>query len=612
MPTYFIYARKSSESEDRQVLSIESQIAELQRLARQRNVRIVEVLTEARSAKEPGRTVFNEMMQRVYRGDAHGVICWKLDRLARNPIDGGAIIWAMKQHGLEIITPTQSFRQSDDTTILMYIEFGMAQKYIDDLSRNVKRGRRTKIEHGWYPGLPPIGYLNNPLKQPGAPAIVNDPERFPLVRRMWDLMLTGLYAPPQILKLATDEWGLRTRQMKREGGKPLTRSAIYRIFTHPFYFGVFESPTGSGEWHQGKHQPMITEDEYDRVQMRLGRKGNPRCIARVFAFTGLLRCGRCSAMITAEEKRHLVCSTCRHKFSYGNTDRCPSCGTAIEAMREPTMRHYTYYHCTKAKDPTCRERSIEVRALEAQVDRYLARIQISEEFTQWAILHLPEIIQQERTDSGDTLASAQRAHQDCGKRLDNLIKLKTSPRNADGSQLTDEEYAVQRAALVAEERKLARLLLNADEPEETNRVFQFAFAAREHFAKGTPDQKKQILDGIGSNFLLTDKRLIFDARKHFRVIENAVRDMPEIRGTFEPQKSGATTGRVQDFPVDYLSWRGQRDDVRTFRKWRRLVQQVHRLVVADRKSKEPSYMQQLFPHIFGQDDSENKSGKLAA
>jgi DNA invertase Pin-like site-specific DNA recombinase len=101
------------------------------------------------------------MMQRIYRGEAQGVICWKLDRLARNPIDGGAVIWALKQHGIEIITPTQTFRQSDDNTILMYIEFGMAQKYIDDLSRNVKRGLRTKAEKGWYPTSPPLGYLNH-------------------------------------------------------------------------------------------------------------------------------------------------------------------------------------------------------------------------------------------------------------------------------------------------------------------------------------------------------------------------------------------------------------------------------------------------------------------
>jgi site-specific DNA recombinase len=146
------------------VLSIESQISELRRLAEKQGLSAVEILTEARSAKAPGRPVFNDMMQRIYRGEAQGVICWKLDRLARNPIDGGAVIWALKQHGIEIITPTQTFRQADDNTILMYIEFGMAQKYIDDLSRNVKRGLRTKAEKGWYPTSPPLGYRNNPSR----------------------------------------------------------------------------------------------------------------------------------------------------------------------------------------------------------------------------------------------------------------------------------------------------------------------------------------------------------------------------------------------------------------------------------------------------------------
>src|SRR6266540_7081363 len=120
MPRYFIYCRKSTEAEDRQVLSIESQTNELQRLAEKQGLSVLAILTEARSAKAPGRQVFNELMQRIYRGEAQGIICWKLDRLARNPIDGGAIIWAIKQHGLEIITPTQSFRQADDNTILMY------------------------------------------------------------------------------------------------------------------------------------------------------------------------------------------------------------------------------------------------------------------------------------------------------------------------------------------------------------------------------------------------------------------------------------------------------------------------------------------------------------
>src|ERR1041385_2344077 len=130
MPTYFIYCRKSSEAEDRQILSIQSQATELKRFAAQKGIKIAEVLTEAKSAKAPGvRPVFNFMMERMYRGEAVGVLCWKLDRLARNPVDGGTIIWSMKQHDIKIITPLQTYSQAEDNVVWMYLEFGMAQKY---------------------------------------------------------------------------------------------------------------------------------------------------------------------------------------------------------------------------------------------------------------------------------------------------------------------------------------------------------------------------------------------------------------------------------------------------------------------------------------------------
>ena len=288
MRPYLIYCRKSSEAEDRQVLSIESQTRELEQIVQKLNLPF-EILTESQSAKEPGRPVFNQMMQRIYRGDVAGVICWKLDRLARNPVDGGSIIWAIKQHGIKVITPSQTFSREDDNTILMYIEFGMAQKYVDDLSKNTKRGLKTKAENGWHPGIAPVGYLNYTDPITKQKSLVKDEERFPLTRRMWDLMLTGLYMPSRILEIANNEWGFRTRPTRKMGGRPLSRSALYQIFTKPFYYGVFEYPVGSGKLYQGRHEPMVTEAEYERVQKLLGRTGNPRPKThQEFAFTGLI------------------------------------------------------------------------------------------------------------------------------------------------------------------------------------------------------------------------------------------------------------------------------------------------------------------------------------
>ena len=291
MRGYFIYCRKSSEAEDRQVLSIESQEGALRQIAEKFRVPVQEVLTEAMSAKAPGRPVFNQMMQRLYKGEAAGIICWKLDRLARNPVDGGSIIWAIKQHHIRVITPAQTYSHDEDNVILMYVEFGMAQKYVDDLSKNVKRGLETKIKKGGYPGVAPMGYLNHVDQMTGEKYLIKDPERFPVIRRMWDMMLTGLYTPPQILYLANQQWGFRTRKTRKTGGNPLARSSIYKILTSPFYYGYFEAPKNSGQWHKGNHEPMVTQAEYDSVQAFLGRKGNPRpSKRRSFPFTGLIHC----------------------------------------------------------------------------------------------------------------------------------------------------------------------------------------------------------------------------------------------------------------------------------------------------------------------------------
>ena len=569
MPGYFIYCRKSSEAEDRQVLSIESQTRELEQIATKLNLPVAEVLFESKSAKDPGRPVFNQMMQRLYRGEAAGIICWKLDRLARNPVDGGSIIWAIKQHGIKVMTPAQSYAREDDNIILMYIEFGMAQKYVDDLSKNVKRGLKTKIENGWYPGIAPAGYLNYTNKLTGENTLIKDPERFPLVRQMWDLMLTGLYTPPKILEIASDKWGYLTRTTRKKGNTPLTRSAIYKVLNKPFYYGWFEYPKGSSRWYQGKHEPMITEAEYDRVQMLLGRNGNTRPQTHEFAFTGLIRCGECDRAVTAEEKHQVMCGHCRFKFAHRSCKICPQCKTPIEKMKNPKFLHYTYYHCSKSGRPLCSQKYISGQQMEKQISEHLARISISKEFKDWAIKYLHELHDKERALRNDIIQAQQKAYQECLSQIDGLVNLKTASGNNDGSLLSDMEYAERRGRLMKEKAALEELLNDAGHRVEqqlklSEQTFEFACTAQERFAKGDLKTKKEILTTIGSNLILKDRTLLIEARKMYFHLEKALSLENPIISPIEPEKNEVAQRRKIPSIFMCPQMRGERDDVRTY------------------------------------------------
>jgi hypothetical protein len=450
------------------------------------------------------------------------------------------------------MTPAQSYAREDDNIILMYIKFGMAQKYVDDLSKNVKRGLKTKIENGWYPGVAPLGYLNDTNKLTGANTLIKDPERFPLIRRMWDLMLTEHYTALKIVDLANKEWGFRTRPMRKKGGRPLCRSAIYKIFTMPFYYGRFEYPRGSGRLYEGKHETLITEAEYDRVQTLLGRNGNPRPRTHgLFPFTGRIRCGECNGMVTAEEKHQLMCGNCRFKFAYRRKNSCPRCETPIEKMEKPHFLHYTYYHCGKSKHPSCTQKSVSSEQLEEQIDHFLSRIQISDRFKDWAVKHLHVLHEKEVTFRDDIIQTQQKAYKECIRRIDNLITLKTAPHNADGSLLSDEEYGSQRMGLLKEKAELEEMLRDAGHLVEkclelSEKSFDFACTARDQFIKGGCEVKKEILTALGSNLVLRDKMLSIQALPPFFILEKVLNDDHHDNHPIEPETIGLPQGQNEE------------------------------------------------------------------
>lgn len=522
---YFLYARKSEESEDRQALSIPSQIEVCKNLAKEHNLKIVNILYESQTAKKPGRKKFNEMIERINNGEANGIICWKLNRLARNPIDGGNIQWLI-QNGVirHIMTPERDYKTGDNV-LIMSVEFGMANQFIIDLSNDTKRGLDNKLKEGWLPNIAPIGYSNNVLKH----TIVKDSERFGLVRQMWNLMLTGSYTPSQILEKASNEWGLRTRKHKRIGGKELSLSGIYRVFSNVFYAGIISRK--DGREFQGKHEQMITIEEFERVQELLGRKGKPRPKKHQFAFTGVIRCSECGCLYTAERKHKLI-----HKTGQ--------------------MKEYAYYHCTKKKkNIKCNSKALKERDIELQIEEEIEKLTILPEFLDWA---LKDIRARNDTEIDDRSKIYEMQHKTLVKtqqELDELTKMRYRKLIDDDAFL--KEKKILEKTICKMESNLRKTERRAKEWQElAEKTFHLATYAHKEFIFGDLQKKKEILLSLGQNFIIKDKKLLIEANEWLQPIEKGYPVLEKEYTKVRTNKNLSTEAKTEALTSVITQWGG--------------------------------------------------------
>lgn len=541
---FFVYLRKSSEdNEDRQVRSIPGQRKDVEeQLIDKYGLHTVKpYFEESQSAFKEDRPDFNDMLDRIKDGEAQGVIVWHPNRLARNYGDGGRFVQAMLNGKITIVLTCAGIFDNNarDRDYLM-TEFTRATRDSDDKSEAVKRGNKDRFfEKRQWIGPAKIGFLNITNNMTRDKEITIDPDRYPLLVKGLRLLLSGAYTPMQILYTLNNEWGFRTKKTRRQGGRPLSKAGWYKFLADPFLYGLMIRKEGET---MGTHKPMITKEDFEKLQIILGRKGKPRLSKHEFAYKEVLKCGGCSGSITAEERWQIICPQCKTKFHRAkNTDKCKECGILIEEMKNPKLLHYIHYHCTKRVHPDCTQGSIPLKTLEKQIDEELSKFEIKEEFRDWAIEYLNELNDKENKERHVSQNNTQQAHQDVIKRLDNLTNLYISPQNVDKEVMSEEEYTSRLKSLREEKESLLRLTKEIDQQQDnwhdlTVKTFNFACYARYWFARGDLKEKTEILAALGSNLTIKDRMLRVDGLNPFMAIVEGKKKSEELSKMFEPAK----------------------------------------------------------------------------
>ncbi|NCD01128.1 recombinase family protein [bacterium] len=346
---YCLYARKSTESDEQQALSIDSQIKEMLEMAKAENMEIADIRRESHSAKDSGqRPVYNQLLADIRGGMFTGILCWAPDRLSRNAGDLGAVVDLMDQGRLhEIRTHGQRFTNNPNEKFLLMILGSQAKLENDHKGINVKRGLRAKCEKGWRPGRPPLGYLHDKYADKGQKKVTIDPKRAPIIKKVFEKM-----AYEQLSCRKIHRWLIEETSFKTRNDKKMTLSMVQRLIAEPFYYGEFEYPVGSDKWYKGGHEPIISKALYDKANEQLKRKNINRSESKEFAFTKLIKCGNCGSGITAEEK--------------------------FKKLSDGSVRRYVYYGCSRARNQNCKGGYLREEELIEQLTKIIDELDIND------------------------------------------------------------------------------------------------------------------------------------------------------------------------------------------------------------------------------------------
>lgn len=523
---YFAYVRKSTEGEERQALSIESQKDKVKEI--HPNLDIVDILEEKHSAFKPyNRPVFEDMIRRIRLGEATGIIAWHPDRLSRNEIDASTITYLVRTgviHDLKF--GSYNFDNSPEGIMMLQLALSQSQYFSSKLAKDVKRGLEKKASMGWLPGVAPEGYLNDSHAEKGQRVIFVDKQRFTLLRRAFDLFLTGRYTAPEVLNKLNNEWGYIARKKKKMGGSPLARSSWYQILNNPFYAGIVRY---SGKESKGQHKPLITIDEYNRVQELLGQNGNHKRPQKGnFTFSGMFLCKECGSAVTAE-----------HKSKY------------IKGKNE--VRGYDYYHCTHhKKNIICKQGSVEENDIHKEIKGTLKKLEMHPKFLEWALERLDNHKDEKKISDNEIKQNQESKIKGLEKELTGLRSMRAKDLITDEDFLKDQSVIKKQIVDLSKDNR--NEMGEKEKIELSKKTFTFSAYAFRDYLQSDKNGKRGMLAELGSNRQIHDKKVLISLYNWIKPLYDNVDLFNANLARLEPEKFGYDYTKNEALNTLRLAW----------------------------------------------------------
>ena len=469
-----LYARVSSNRQEKEGFSIPAQIKYLRDYAIKNGIEITREFVEAETAKKAGRAEFNKMVEYLQEHeDERIILVEKVDRLYRNLPDYGTID---NIKGLEVhfVKENEILSENSRSSIkfMIGIRVLMAKQYVDNLAEESAKGLNERIEQG-YALYPPLGYKygNDGTHKH---AIIKDPERAEYAIRAFNLFVYENLSATAINNILYEE-GLRNPD-----GNKYAISTIQRMFRNVMYVGDYMY---QGKLYpNGRHEPLISRELFQLAQQKLNNANNTTRQHDIeFPYIGLFKCGVCGCSYTAERKV------------------------------KPSGKEYIYYHCTgKGKIKTCRKASY---INETKIDKFIAEIlKDLENIPQSLIGEIKESLQEihelKNNYSNTTQESIYKRLREIDTMIQNGYKRMLKSINENENALWNNTYAQLQEEKVQLMDKLACINKADDEfYKQSDLILKFCKNASKIFMKATPSEKRTICEIIGSNFTANAKKI---------------------------------------------------------------------------------------------------------